>query len=202
MFAIILQSTILFWVTALDLLLVLSLLFVKFNSKRHRQIILGQILGSCSLVLTAVMFALVFHFIPQAWILGFLGLIPITFGLKYLIFGDDEEEEIDEKLSQRKTNNLVGTVLILTYASCGADDIGLFTPFFAQMKPVLLVISLVTFVINILLLGAVGRRLSSISWLHVFLKKYSRWLIGIVYIALGFLVIIQGGTIQEILHHF
>ena len=202
MFTIILQSTLLFWVTAADLLLVLSLLFVKFPIRQHPQIRLGQILGSGSLVLTAIVFALVFHFIPAAWILGFLGLIPIGYGLKFLIFGDDDEEDIDENLAKHQNRNLTFNIMILTYASCGADDIGLFTPFFAQMKTSLLPIGILAFIVNIVLLGFVGRRLSLIGWLHNFLKKYSRWIIGTVYIALGLLVIIQGGTVQEILSWF
>lgn len=75
-------------------------------------------------------FAVILKLVPEEWILGLLGLIPLGLGIKYLFFGDDDDdEELDELLQKRKNKSLLGTVIIISFASCGADNIALFTPF-------------------------------------------------------------------------
>lgn len=195
----IIQTTIIYWVTAIDLLLILALLFVKFDQSKHQLISLGQMIGSLLLVGISLLLAYVFHFVPEQWILGLLGLVPLFFGLKYLFIGDDDEEEVEETLEKRKNKNLLVTVTLISFASCGADNIGLFTPFFVNLDNSLLLISVLTFVVNIILLGFLGKSISKIRVLHNFLEKYSRWVIGGVYIVLGLMIIIESGTINKLL---
>lgn len=198
----IIQTTIIYWVTAIDLLLILALLFVKFDQSKHQLISLGQMIGSLLLVGISLLLAYVFHFVPEQWILGLLGLVPLFFGLKYLFIGDDDEEEVEETLEKRKNKNLLVTVTLISFASCGADNIGLFTPFFVNLDNSLLLISVLTFVVNIILLGFLGKSISKIRVLHNFLEKYSRWVIGGVYIVLGLMIIIESGTINKLLSLF
>lgn len=198
----IIQTTIIYWVTAIDLLLILALLFVKFDQSKHQLISLGQMIGSLLLVGISLLLAYVFHFVPEQWILGLLGLVPLFFGLKYLFIGDDDEEEVEETLEKRKNKNLLVTVTLISFASCGADNIGLFTPFFVNLDNSLLLISVLTFVVNIILLGFLGKSISKIRVLHNFLEKYSRWVIGGVYIVLGLMIIIDSGTINKLLSLF
>lgn len=198
----IIQTTIIYWVTAIDLLLILALLFVKFDQSKHQLISLGQMIGSLLLVSISLLLAYVFHFVPEQWILGLLGLVPLFFGLKYLFIGDDDEEEVEETLEKRKDKNLLVTVTLISFASCGADNIGLFTPFFVNLDNSLLLISVPTFVVNIILLGFLGKSISKIRVLHNFLEKYSRWVIGGVYIVLGLMIIIESGTINKLVSLF
>ncbi|MDR2977658.1 MAG: CadD family cadmium resistance transporter [Streptococcaceae bacterium] len=196
---IIIQSTVLYWATALDLLMVLALLYIKFDSTHHKAISLGQAIGSLLLVAISLLLAFVFHFVPEDWILGFLGIIPLYFGLKYLFVGDDDDEEVEEQLEKRKGKNLMLTVILISFASCGADNIGLFTPFFVTLSKTQVIISVITFLVNILILGLIGKQLSRIKWLHRWLGKYSRWILGVVYCALGILILFESGTVQKLL---
>lgn len=198
----IVQTTIIYWVTALDLLLILALLFVKFDKSKHQLISLGQMIGSMLLVAVSLLLAYVFHFVPEQWILGLLGLVPLVFGLKYLFVGDDDEEEVEETLEKRKDKNLLVTVTLISFASCGADNIGLFTPYFVNIDNTLIVISILTFIANIILLGFLGKSISKIRVLHEFLEKYSRWIIGGVYIVLGLMIIIESGTVSKFINLF
>ena len=200
MLPVIFQSFLLYWATALDLLLILALLYAKFDNSKHRIISLGQILGSLGLVVTSLLLAFVFRFVPEQRILGFLGFIPIAFGLKYLFLGDDECGcgKIDEKIEKRKNKNLLVTVVIISFASCGADNIGLFTPYFVNLNPSLVPVSVLTFFVNIVLLGFLGKALSRLRLLRMFLEKYSRWIMAAVYIGLGLMIVIEAGTLTMI----
>jgi cadmium resistance transport/sequestration family protein len=186
--------------------MVLALLYIKFDSKRHRDISLGQAIGSLMLVAISLLLAFVFHFVPQDWILGFLGLIPLFFGIKYLFVGDDDDDEVEEQLEKRKGKNLLLTVVLISFASCGADNIGLFTPFFVTLSKkasgLAVLVSVLAFLVNILILGLIGKQLSRISWLHNWLEKYSRWILGIVYCALGIMILVESGTIQKVFSIF
>ena len=57
-------------------------------------------------------------------ILGLLGLIPIYLGIKVAIYDDCEgEKRAKKELNEKGLSKLVGTVAIVTIASCGADNI-------------------------------------------------------------------------------
>ena len=198
MLPVILQSIVLYWVTALDLLLILALLYAKFDDGKHRVISLGQILGSLGLIAASLLLAFVFHFVPEKRVLGLLGFIPIAFGVKYLVFGDDDCEKIDATIERRKNKNLLATVFMISFASCGADNIGLFTPYFVTLKPFLVPVSVLTFFVNILLLGFLGRALSRLRPLRALLEKYSRWLMAAVYIGLGLMILVESKTFSLI----
>lgn len=49
MFSVIINSTVIYWATALDLLILLAILYVRFDKKSHLSITLGQIIGSLHL---------------------------------------------------------------------------------------------------------------------------------------------------------
>ncbi|BDZ72257.1 hypothetical protein GCM10025861_27740 (plasmid) [Methanobacterium petrolearium] len=68
----------------------------------------------------------VLNFIPQDWIIGLLGLIPIFLGIRVAFVGEEEEEEeeVVEKLESRGTNRLFWTVALITIAS-GGDNLGI-----------------------------------------------------------------------------
>ncbi|MDN6054999.1 MAG: CadD family cadmium resistance transporter, partial [Lactococcus lactis] len=173
---------------------------VRFDKKSHLSITLGQIIGSFALVLVSLFFAVILKLVPEEWILGLLGLIPLGLGIKYLFFGDDDDdEELDELLQKRKNKSLLGTVIIISFASCGADNIALFTPFFMTLSANNLLLSIIIFALNILILGLLGKTIAKIPHLHDVLEKYSRWILAFVYIVLGIMVLLESGTVSKIL---
>lgn len=200
MFSVIINSTVIYWATALDLLILLAILYVRFDKKSHLSITLGQIIGSFALVVVSLFFAVILKLVPEEWILGLLGLIPLGLGIKYLFFGDDDDdEELDELLQKRKNKSLLGTVIIISFASCGADNIALFTPFFMTLSANNLLLSIIISALNILILGLLGKTIAKIPHLHDVLEKYSRWILAFVYIILGIMVLLESGTVSKIL---
>ena len=61
--------------------------------KEYRNIYIGQYVGSVTLIVVSLFFAFVLNYVPEKWILGLLGLIPIYLGLKVAIFDDCEGEK-------------------------------------------------------------------------------------------------------------
>jgi cadmium resistance protein CadD (predicted permease) len=74
-----------------------------------------------------VCWAFALHLIPQEWLTGFLGLIPLAIGIKVALSKEETEEgeaeEIVEKLEARKSTQLFWTIALITIAS-GGDNLG------------------------------------------------------------------------------
>ena len=82
--------------TSIDYLFILLIIFSQSQTKKGiRQIYLGQYLGTGILVAVSLFAAYVLNFIPQDWIIGLLGLIPIYLGIR-VAMGSEEEAEEDE----------------------------------------------------------------------------------------------------------
>jgi len=200
MLQVIITAAILYIATAVDLLVLLLIFFAKAKTKKqYIDIYIGQYLGSLTLIAISLFLAYVLNFIPEKWMLGLLGLIPIYFGLKAAIFSDDEEKEIESQLDERGLSKLAKTVTLITIASCGADNIGLFVPYFVTLNINELIVTILVFVILIFILVFVAQELSNIPGIKKVIGKFSRWIIGSVYIALGVFIIYENKTIQTLL---
>lgn len=146
-------SIILYSGTAVDLLIILMLFFAKRKSRKDIiNIYLGQFLGSVSLILLSLLFAFVLDYIPSKEILGLLGLIPIFLGIKVLLLGDSDGEAIAKEGLRKDNKNLIFLVAMITFASCGADNIGVFVPYFTTLNSANLIVALLTFLVMIYLL--------------------------------------------------
>ena len=190
-------SIILYSGTALDLLIILMLFFAKRKSRKDIiNIYLGQFLGSVSLILLSLLFAFVLHYIPSKEILGLLGLIPIFLGLKVLLLGDSDGEAIAKEGLRKDNKNLIFLVAMITFASCGADNIGIFVPYFITLNLVDLIVALLTFLVMIYLLVFSARKLAQVSSVGEILEKYSRWFIAVVYLGLGIYILIENNSLD------
>lgn len=194
----IIAGVVTYWSTAIDLLIILMLFFAKVKDKKGvRDIYIGQFLGSGLLILVSLFFAVILHYVPDKRLLGFLGIIPVFLGIKALIVGDSDGEKMaNEKLKDTNQNNLIKTLIFITIVSCGADNVGLFVPYFISLALPKLLITLIVFLIMIFLLVFIAQKSVSIPTVGTVLEKYSRWFIGIVYIFIGGSVLIENGSIQ------
>ena len=188
-------SIILYSGTAVDLLIILMLFFAKRKSRKDIiNIYLGQFLGSVSLILLSLLFAFVLHYIPSKEILGLLGLIPIFLGLKVLFLGDSDGEAIAKEGLRKDNKNLIFLVAMITFASCGADNIGIFVPYFITLNLADLIVALLTFLVMIYLLVFSAQKLAQVSSVGETLEKYSRWFIAVVYLGLGIYILIENNS--------
>lgn len=188
-------SIILYSGTAVDLLIILMLFFAKRKSRKDIiNIYLGQFLGSVSLIFLSLLFAFVLNYIPSKEILGLLGLIPIFLGLKVLLLGDSDGEAIAKDGLRKDNKNLIFLVAMITFASCGADNIGVFVPYFTTLNLANLIVTLLTFLVMIYLLVFSAQKLAQVSSVGEILEKYSRWFIASVYLGLGIYILIENNV--------
>ena len=188
-------SIILYSGTAVDLLIILMLFFAKRKSRKDIiNIYLGQFLGSVSLILLSLLFAFVLDYIPSKEILGLLGLIPIFLGLKVLLLGDSDGEAIAKEGLRKDNKNLIFLVAMITFASCGADNIGVFVPYFTTLNSANLIVALLTFLVMIYLLVFSAQKLAQVPSVGETLEKYSRWFVAVVYLGLGIYILVENNS--------
>ena len=191
----VITSIILYSGTAVDLLIILMLFFAKRKSRKDIiNIYLGQFLGSVSLIFLSLLFAFVLNYIPSKEILGLLGLIPIFLGLKVLLLGDSDGEAIAKDGLRKDDKNLIFLVAMITFASCGADNIGVFVPYFITLNLANLIVTLLTFLVMIYLLVFSAQKLAQVPSVGETLEKYSRWFIAVVYLGLGMYILIENNS--------
>lgn len=189
--------------TSIDYLIVLIILFAQLlQNKQKWHIYAGQYLGTGLLVGVSLVAAYVVNFVPEAWMVGLLGLIPIYLGIRFAIVGEgeeEEEEEIIERLEQSKANQLFWTVTLLTIAS-GGDNLGIYTPYFASLDWAQTLVALLVFAIGVIIFCELSRVLSSIPLISETIEKYKRIIVPLVFIPLGLYIMYESGTIETFLN--
>lgn len=189
--------------TSIDYLIILIILFAQLSQNKQKwHIYAGQYLGTGLLVGASLVSAYVVNFVPEAWMVGLLGLIPIYLGIRFAIVGEgeeEEEEEIIERLEQSKANQLFWTVTLLTIAS-GGDNLGIYIPYFASLDWAQTLVALLVFAIGIIIFCELSRVLSSIPLISETIEKYQRIIVPLVFIPLGLYIIYESGTIETFLN--
>lgn len=187
--------------TSIDYLFILIILFAQLQYRKQKwHMYAGQYLGTGLLVAVSLVAAYVVNFVPEEWMIGLLGLIPIYLGIRFAIVGEGEEEEEDEiieKLEQSKSNQLFWTVALLTIAS-GGDNLGIYIPYFASLDWAQILVVIIVFAIGIIVLCEVSRALSSIPLVSETIEKYERIIVPLVFIPLGIYIMFENSTIQTI----
>jgi len=188
--------------TSIDYLIILIILFAQLSQNKQKwHIYAGQYLGTGLLVGASLVAAYVVNFVPEAWMVGLLGLIPIYLGIRFAIVGEgeeEEEEEIIERLEQSKANQLFWTVTLLTIAS-GGDNLGIYISYFASLDWSKTLVALLVFVIGIIIFCEISRVLSSIPLIFETIEKYERIIVPLVFILLGLYIMYENGTIETFL---
>lgn len=189
--------------TSIDYLIILIILFAQPSQNKQKwHIYAGQYLGTGLLVGVSLFAAYVVNFVPEAWMVGLLGLIPIYLGIRFAIVGEgeeEEEEEIIERLEQSKANQLFWTVTLLTIAS-GGDNLSIYIPYFASLDWAQTLVALLVFAIGVLIFCELSRVLSSIPLISETIEKYKRIIVPLVFILLGLYIMYESGTIETFLN--
>lgn len=186
--------------TTSDYFVVLLLLFAQFRTQQQRQaIILGAYIGNACLVILAVAVALLLKRVPEPWLLGLLGLIPIGMGLQKFFSSADEGEEVAEKLAQLDQRKVIVTVVGLTAVTCGADNLALYIPYFTMANFTYLPAILLIFIVVLTVVIFVAKKFTDFAPIHRLMTKYGDWVQLIIYIVLGTYVLFDAGTVQHLL---
>ena len=189
--------------TSIDYLIVLIILFAQLSQNKQKwHIYAGQYLGTGLLVGVSLVAAYVVNFVPEAWMVGLLGLIPIYLGIRFAIVGEGEEEEEEEtieRLEQSKANQLFWTVTLLTIAS-GGDNLSIYIPYFASLDWAQTLVALLVFAIGVIIFCKLSQVLSSIPLISETIEKYTRIIVPLVFIPLGLYIMYENGTIETFLN--
>lgn len=190
--------------TSIDYLIVLIILFAQLSQNKQKwHIYAGQYLSTGLLVGVSLVAAYVVNFVPEAWMVGLLGLIPIYLGIRFAIVGEGEEEEEEEetieRLEQSKANQLFWTVTLLTIAS-GGDNLGIYIPYFASLDWAQTLVALLVFAIGVIIFCELSQVLSSIPLISETIEKYTRIIVPLVFIPLGLYIMYESGTIETFLN--
>jgi len=201
----ILTAVAVFISTSIDYLLILTIVFAQAkNRKGVQHVVEGQYLGTALLIIVSLLAAFVLNFIPEKWIIGLLGLVPIILGIRAAVSKEadedeeSEEDEIVEKLEQHRSSFLFWTITLITIAS-GGDNLGIYIPYFAASNMGEILTALIVFIILTAVLCYVGYQLARIHFISKTLEKYERIIVPVVYIALGIYIMLESGTIQKLL---
>ncbi len=185
-----------FIATNIDYLLILILLFAEYRKKsKVLSISIGYLIGLTLLIAASYFIGYSTTFIDNRWI-GLLGFIPIYLGLKTWFkqsdHCDDESDEIIKKVS--KHSRFIVGIIILTIAT-GADNLGVYIPYFATLTTTDSLIAIVIFYILAILLIILTYFLSKLKVITSIFEKIEHILVPLVFIGLGFMILIENGTL-------
>lgn len=185
--------------TSVDEIPVLFMLYTKYRSKGSaKTITLSYYSGTFILTGVSLLGAMGIGFIPERWVIGFFGLVPLILGFKVLLKGDDDrdEEEGVEKAVQ-KYSSLAIQVLAITLG-LGTDDLSVYIPLFTTIRDWQIVVMVFVFAIATGILCGISYKLTSIKKLTEFMERYERYIVGTLFTALGIYIMIDCGTFSHI----
>ncbi|MFF4256965.1 cadmium resistance transporter [Streptomyces sp. NPDC001663] len=188
------QAVGLFTVTNIDDILVLSLFFAQ-GAGHHgssRRIVVGQYLGFAAILAVAAAAAFGATFLPESAI-PYLGLLPLALGLKtaWQAWQHRADEDDDQQATDGGPKAL--EVAAVTFAN-GGDNIGVYVPVFATAGVGGMSVYAIVFLVLVAVWCFAGRFFATRP---VIAKALSRWghiLLPLVLIALGLLILIEGGA--------
>lgn len=187
--------------TGIDYLVILILLFSQIKKDQVKHVWIGQYIGTAIIIGVSLLVALgVANLIPQQWIIGLLGLLPLYLGVKIWIKGEEDEDEssILSLFSSGKFNQLFLTVTFIVLAS-SADDFSIYIPYFTTLNMIEIFVAIIVFLIMVGVLCYVSYRLASLDFVSEKIEKYERWIVPIVFVGLGIYIMFENGTFNALI---
>lgn len=184
--------------TGLDYLVILMIIFSRVKPQDRWLVLIGDFIGTLILVGSSLALAFFLGFVPTPWVLGLLGLIPIYLGIKLGLQGDDDDvAAVERRVSQPR--GLIANVVLITVATCGADNIGIYVPLSTTVATSQIPLILITFAGMVVVFWELGFRLATLPVIAGVLEKWGRHLTVVVYILLGGYILWDNGTIHQLL---
>jgi len=172
-------SLITFAVTNIDDAFLLTLFFARRIPQRR--IIIGQYLGFAVIIIVSLIAALAALAIPHRWI-RLLGLLPLALGIKDLSTVHRTEREIAKGWDVG-----VPSIALITISN-GADNIGVYVPFFVFGHAYLWLI-LITYAMLVGLWCFLGRELGTRTLTLRLIDRWAAKAVPLVFIFLGIFIL-------------
>jgi cadmium resistance transport/sequestration family protein len=201
-----------FVATNLDDIVVLLLFFSQVSATfRRRHIVGGQYLGFVVLLLLSLPGYFGGLVLPKAWV-GLLGLLPIWVGISQLLDKDTENPEVQTVSSEvtlgQKASILTWMTSILdpkTYqvaavtVANGGDNLGIYIPLFASNSLPRLAVIVSVFLILVGVWCWIAQQLTRQRAIALMLSRYGHRVIPFVLMGLGLYILVDSGTLAEVL---
>ena len=176
-----------------DLFLVIA--FMADPRLRTRDVVIGQYLGMAALVGISCIAALIALVVPLHY-LGWLGCVPIAFGIKELVAKDDDQLPAAQSVVKSPLHT-VAMVTAVTVAN-GGDNVGVYVPIFAVRALHETFVILFVFALSIAAWCALAQWLVHHRTLGAPIRKYARACTPIVLILIGGWIIYEAGSIAAL----
>lgn len=168
-----------FALTNIDDACLLTVLFAQRIPARR--IVVGQYLGFAVIVVVSLLGAFAAFVLPDRWV-RFLGVLPIALGVRHLLKHGE---------AGRRSASAMGIapIALITFSN-GADNIGLYVPFFIVGRAYLWLI-LVAYALLIGLWCIGSRLLGSHSIVLGVVDRWAHRVMPIVFIGLGLMILFR-----------
>ncbi|MFI8165402.1 cadmium resistance transporter [Streptomyces sp. NPDC085931] len=193
------QAAGLFAVTNIDDILILALFFAQGAGHPGctRRIVLGQYLGFAAILAVAVAAAFGATFLPESAI-PCLGLLPLALGLKaawqaWKDHRDGDGDGDEEAEPTRAGGPSPLEVAAVTFAN-GGDNIGVYVPVFATAGIGGMTVYATVFLVLVAVWCFAGRFFATRPVVAQALARWGHVLLPLVLIAIGLLILIEGGA--------
>lgn len=187
--------------TSIDYLVILLILFARLKKPSHKaHIYAGMSVGLAILLAFSLLSAFVISFVPEDWMVGLLGLVPLYMGIHYIFAGGEEADEnaIMEKIKDSRSGRLFWTVALLTIAS-GGDNLAVYIPYFSTLDWAQILLVLLVFALGIIALVETSQAAADLPQVSETIEKYEKWIIPVVFIGLGLYILLENGTVQQMI---
>lgn len=204
MLATLFSAIVVFASTSFDYAVILVLMFKQQQFRQHvAPVVVGVYLGTLVLVAVSLVAAHGLKLIPEEWVIGLLGFIPIAIGVYSIIkskSGDDDgdDDELVPKIKKARVGKIISVVMLVTLAS-GGDNVGVYIPYFSSLSATQTIVALIVFIIGTAVLCYGSYKLAHVKHLSDKLEKYEKIIVPVVYIALGLYILLENGTIAHFL---
>lgn len=191
------ESSVIYLGTSLDELFILIPLYLEGEENlRKKEIIGGQYLGLCILILFSFIGTLGTTLIPKKYI-SLLGIIPIFIGIKALCLNmksnkqkSSNNENITLDDNKNTTIQRIIKIAFISIAS-GADNIGIYIPLFAQQSSRQMFITIIIFFTILPIWSNLAQKLANLPILRTTIHHYKDSLIPIIFVSLGIYILLN-----------
>jgi cadmium resistance protein CadD (predicted permease) len=173
--------------------LILLTLGMPLDGIRRWQIVTGQYLGFCGLLLISGLGAAALRTVPENWV-GLLGVVPLALGIRGFVLLRRGSAASPEKPILASS---MATVAIVTVAN-GGDNVSVYILLFRQLNVTDTVITILVFLIMLGALCAVALIVSQHARLIPGIVRRSRWLTPAVLVIIGIILLARTGTLTQL----
>ncbi|MGO1524214.1 MAG: cadmium resistance transporter [Nesterenkonia sp.] len=188
------QAVLLFIVTTIDDLIVLSLFFGRGRGQpgTTRRIVVGQYLGFGAILITSLVAALGAQALLPEEALAYFGLIPLALGLRAAWHTWRTPDDDDE--AQWGAKRVSATAVALVAVANSSGDVGVYVPVFVTLTGAEVLAYCLIFLVLVAVLVLTARWIASRRLIADALERWQSVLFPVVLIALGIIILVTGGA--------